>query len=83
MKQAYLDKAIFITLILISIQATNQVNEFTVEKLELEERYYCYASRIEFDILGKFNSSTGLFIVLIFMLHQMVINMRLNVILLH
>ena len=60
MKQAYLDKAIFITLILISIQATNQVNEFTVEKLELEERYYCYASRIEFDILGKFNSSTGL-----------------------
>lgn len=59
MLQAYLNKAIFITLILISIQATNQVKEFTVDKLELDERHYCSGSRIDFNILGKFNASTS------------------------
>ena len=59
--RAYLEKAIFIISILISISFTNQVTEFTVEKLELDEKHYCFAaSRIEFSILGKFNGSTGL-----------------------
>ena len=60
MLQSYLEKAIFITLILISIQSTKQINEFTVTRLDLDEKYYCSpSSRIDFDIVGSFNDSTS------------------------
>lgn len=78
MLQAYLNKAIFITLILISIQATNQVKEFTVDKLELDERQELILIYSENLILQQARLRE-----LDLMLHQMVINMRLNVFLLH
>ena len=61
MIQSYFEKTIFITLILVSIQSTNKINEFTVDRLDLSEKYYCTGSRIEFNIVGSFNGSTGLF----------------------
>ena len=56
MKQSYLKYAIFISMILISNQESNDVIEFTVEKLEIPE-VYCRDSRIEYEIKGSFNGS--------------------------
>lgn len=62
MKQLYLKRTIFIALILISIQESNQAIEFTPEKIEVASNP-CSKSKGEYDfnIIGTFSDSVSSF----------------------
>lgn len=62
MIQLNLKRIFFITLILISIQNSNQTVEFTVENLELRSSP-CSASggQYDYNIKGKFSDTTSIF----------------------
>ena len=62
MKQLHLKRIFFITLILISIQNSNQTVEFTVEKLEMRSSPCSNSGgQYDYNIKGKFSDTTSIF----------------------